>query len=108
MLQPSFLSPGLLQDPTSLHSLSWNRGSEAKLIDRCPVMVLFELPVTVEGNENVLTFSQVSLNRCLAFQQGYLVQSKLYTNAASFFGSQVFMVTSERDDLGTLFEGKAS
>lgn len=74
---------------------------------RCPVMVLFEFLITVKGNENVLTFSQLSLNRCLAVQQGSLVQRKLYTNAVSYFGSQVLMVISERG-LGTVSESEAS
>jgi len=31
-------------------------------------MALFEFLATAEGNESILSFSQVSLNRCLAFQ----------------------------------------
>lgn len=38
------------------------------LFSRCPVMVLFEFPITVEGNKNILTFSQICVNRCLAVQ----------------------------------------
>lgn len=60
------------------------------LFSRCPVMVLFEFAITVEGNENILTFSQLSLNWRLAVQWGCFVQSKLYTNAVSFFWQSGF------------------
>lgn len=77
------------------------------LFSRCPVMVLFEFPITVERNKSILTYSQLFLNTFLAVKKGCLVQSRLYTNAVSFFGSQVLMVISGCD-LGTIFESKAS